>query len=76
MNPGDWAYQGFAEMNDSVGFDMAAYETHYGLSDADQKITAYGIAMDQLVERLRRNRVFEDLKMSPDFYVCRVEHNY
>lgn len=75
-NTGDWAYQGFAQMSDAVGFDDRAYERHYGMSDEDQKTSEYGIAMDALVERLRLSDAFDCLQKSAGFYTTRVEHNY
>jgi hypothetical protein len=76
QSTGAWAYQGFATMTDSVGFDDAAYQEHYGLSDEEQTTSAYGIAMDRLVQRLRESGVFECLRKAPDFYATRVEHIY
>jgi hypothetical protein len=75
-NTGDWAYQGFARMTDTVDFDDAAFQEHYGLSDEAQKTSVYGMAMDELVQRLRESGVFECLTKSPEFYATRVEHIY
>lgn len=75
-NTGDWAYQGFAEMTQKHGFDREAYERHYGMSDERQKTSAYGKAMDELLQRLKESDVFKDLKKTDDFYIIRVEHNY
>ncbi len=46
MNTGDWAYQGFADLND--GFDDDAYSRHYDLPAWRQKLSAYGRAMNRL----------------------------
>lgn len=73
---GGWAYQGFAKMNPSVGFDKDAYSLHYDLSDEEQKTSAYGKAMDELVIRLVDADAFNCLNLSPNFYVTRVEHLY
>jgi hypothetical protein len=75
-NPGDWAYQGFADMVESGGFDEAAYDEHWYMSDEKQKVSEYGRATDALLERLRKSGVFACLKTAPEFYAKRVEHNY
>ncbi|MGK7925601.1 MAG: hypothetical protein AB4290_10205 [Spirulina sp.] len=75
-NTGDWCYQGFAEMDDEVGFDLNAYNEHYNLNDEEQKNSEYGLAMDRLVEMLKCSDVFENLKTTEDFYAIRIEHNY
>jgi hypothetical protein len=75
-NTGDWAYEGFADMVESAGFDEDAYNKHWYLSDQDQKTSEYGTAMDALLQRLRTSGVFACLKTVPAFYATRVEHNY
>lgn len=75
-NTGDWAYQGFAEMTGKHGFDKEAYNRHYGMSDERQKTSAYGKAMDELLQKLKESNLFKDLKKTDDFYTIRVEHNY
>jgi len=75
-NTGDWAYQGFADMRGSDGFDYDAYSEHYDMSDEEQKTSAYGTAMDKLIEHLRMSNAFECLNTAPTFYARRVEHNY
>lgn len=75
-NPGDWQYQGFAAMSDSVGFDEAAYATHYDMTDEDQMNSEYGLVMDELVEKLKQSNAFDCLKQTDDFFVVRVEHDY
>jgi hypothetical protein len=75
-NTGDWEYEGFADMAESAGFDQDAYSRHWYMSDEDQKVSAYGLAMDALLDRLRAAGVFACLKTTPDFYATRVEHNY
>jgi hypothetical protein len=72
QNTGDWEYQGFAQMRDKDGF----YDRHYGMSDARQKTSAYGKAMDQLLERIAESGVLEKLKRTEDFQIRRVEHTY
>ena len=77
FNTGDWAYQGFSEMNESVGFDKHAYSNHYELlSDEEQKTSAYGKAMDELLIRLVDVNAFSCLNLSLNFYATRVEHLY
>ena len=73
---GDWRYQGFGRMTESVGFDEDAYSLHYGLSDEKQKTSMYGKAMDKLLKRLVTANAFAYLRLSPDFSAIRVEHNY
>ena len=75
-NTGDWQYQGFVKMTESVGFDEDAYDLHYNLSDDEQKTSAYGKAMDELLRRLTKANVFAFLRLSPSFYAIRVEHSY
>ena len=75
-NTGDWAYQGFAEMRTSNGFDNRAYNVHYNLNDEQQKMSAYGKAMNELVAKLIDANAFSCLKLSPNFYAIRVEHRY
>jgi hypothetical protein len=77
---GDWAYQGFSEFTDEVGFDEYAYSEHYDLGlagDTDDLLTsAYGRAMDSVLDMLMRDNAFACLKRTDDFFVSRVEHNY
>ena len=75
-NTGDWAYQGFATMEEENGFDHEAYNQHYDMSDEDQLKSEYGLAMDQLVTKLKESGIFKKLKCTDDFYAIRVEHNY
>ncbi len=75
-NTGDWQYQGFAEIDESVGFDSNAYNVHYDLADEEQLHSEYGIAMDKLVEMLKDSDAFQCLNTTDDFYITRVEHNY
>lgn len=75
-NTGDWAYQGFATMTDEVGFDDAAYAKHYDMSERAQRVSRYGRAMDELVARAKKDKIFASLKRAPGFRVFRVEHDY
>jgi Domain of unknown function (DUF4303) len=76
MNTGDWAYQGFADLNDSNGFDQAAYEEHYYLDEESQRMSTYGLAMDELIRSLIATGAFRHLQRSNDFDIRRVEHEY
>jgi hypothetical protein len=75
-NTGDWAYQGFATMTTGAGFDKRAYERHHGMDDDEQTVSAYGKAMDQLVEGLKKAGAFGCLRTTPTFRAMRVEHTY
>jgi hypothetical protein len=75
-NPGDWTYRAFAEMTEDEGFDEDAYGEHYDMDDEDQKNSAYGLAMDEVLERLNRLDAFSVLRRTEDFYATRVEHDY
>jgi len=73
---GDWAYQGFAEMKNKNGFDQQAYELHYKSEAIQQTTSEYGLAMDELVERIVRSNILNELNLTNDFYAIRVEHAY
>jgi hypothetical protein len=75
-NTGDWAYQGFADLNDSNGFDQAAYAEHYDLDADEQRVSAYGQAMDKLLRELTAIKAFDCLTQTPEFSISRVEHEY
>lgn len=75
-NTGNCDFQGFTYFRNEDGFDGQACAVHYDMSAEEQKVSDYGVAMDKLVERLRKSDVFACLKTSPDFYVNRVEHSY
>lgn len=80
MNTGDWAYQGFAIMEDKNGFDGGLYNDHYYKAgdspDGHAPNTKYAIAMTELVNRLRNSDAFEGLYRSDDFIVTWVDHDY
>lgn len=79
-NTGDWAYQGFADMEDQCGFDDDLYNDHYyAAMDSDNghaPDTEYAIAMTELIDRLRRSDAFDALKRTNDFVVSWVDHSY
>jgi hypothetical protein len=78
-NTGDWDYH-FASMDENVGFDDELYDDHYdeamGSDDGHAPHTDYAIAMTELVDRLRRSDIFRPLKMTDDFRVSWVDHDY
>lgn len=81
MSTGDWAYQGFARMGRENGFDEELYAKHYdiGFQDAGSPAlqdTEYAVAMDEVLELLKRRNAFVALRKTADFVVCRVEHEY
>ncbi len=73
LNPGDWAYTGFAILTTKVGFDNRAFDKHYELSDKRQKTSEYGRAMDKLIKNLVNSDVFSKLKTTKSFFVNRLE---
>lgn len=73
---GDWPYQGFAELEEGVGFDSSAYEEHYTLNSEEQKRSPYGLAMDELVARLIARKAFTPLNTVVGFRAYRAEHTY
>lgn len=79
-NTGDWEYQGFAKLSPENGFADDLYDDHYDLGlDGDENAlmsTAYAVAMDELLLRLREVNPFRALRTTPDFSTTRVEHNY
>ncbi|MCB9938472.1 MAG: hypothetical protein H6823_09540 [Planctomycetaceae bacterium] len=79
-NTGDWAYQGFADMEDDNGFDSELYNDHYYAAmdsdDGHTSHTEYALAMTELVDRLRLSDAFDNLKRTDDFVVSWVDHSY
>lgn len=79
-NTGDWAYQGFADLEDENGFDDDLYNDHYyeagEADDGHAPNTAYAVAMTELVDRLRGSDAFKPLILSDDFSVSWVDHDY
>jgi|GEM_PF-2925272 len=79
-NTGDWAYQGFANIEDENGFDSDLYNDHYYAAmksdDGHAPHTKYAIAMTELVDRLQRSDAFDSLKRTDDFSVTWVDHSY
>ncbi|OED61301.1 hypothetical protein A165_17710 [Vibrio tasmaniensis ZS-17] len=58
------------------GYDEAAYDEHYELSDDDQKLSEYGVAMQALLELVMYSDLFKRVNLSSDFYHRTQEHNY
>jgi len=77
-NPGDWAYQGFFEFDESMGFSFERYDEHYNMmdSEADRMKSVYWQAMHKLVQAIEDSKILEMLKLSEDFYVAVMDHNY
>ena len=79
-NTGDWAYQGFADLDNGNGFNSQFYNEHYyeamDSEDGHAPNTAYAIAMSSLIERLQHSDVFRVLKLTDDFTISWVEHSY
>ena len=75
-NTGDWAYRGFAELSDEVGFDMDSYDDHYDSDEEDQINSDYAKAMDEVIHLLKQSDFFNSIKKTLDFSIRRVEHTY
>lgn len=79
-NTGDWAYQGFAELDASTGFDADLYDAHYELASSSEEghapDSSYAQAMTTLISELGRADAFAPLKRSQDFVATWVDHNY
>ncbi|WP_442511308.1 hypothetical protein SH528x_002980 [Novipirellula sp. SH528] len=79
-NTGDWAYQGFADLDRECGFDHELYNAHYHAAmeagDGHAPQTDYAIAINELVARLQRSDAFDKLKRTDDFAVTWVDHTY
>jgi hypothetical protein len=73
-NSGDWDYQGFARLTDENGFDAAAYQEHCAMAYAEQSVSPYSRAMDELIRRLELANAFSVLRRTSDFRARRVEH--
>jgi hypothetical protein len=79
-NTGDWKYQGFFHMEDFHGFDGNLYDEHYDLAgssvDGRSPDSDYSKAMSALVSALEKENAFAELKLSDDFVVTWMDHNY
>jgi hypothetical protein len=76
FRPGDWPYQGFAQLGDE-SLD-ALHEQHYDLGDAEQSTSDYALAMRGLITALRTNVdvVFASLRRGPEFRIFHAAHDY
>ncbi len=75
-NIGDWSNRYAIALYGMSGYDEAAYDEHYELSDDDQKLSEYGVAMHTLLELITSSELFKRVNLSSDFYHCTQEHNY
>ncbi|MEZ8720980.1 hypothetical protein AB6D66_07895 [Vibrio pomeroyi] len=75
-NIGDWSNRYAIALYGMSGYDEAAYDEHYELSDDDQKLSEYGVAMHTLLELITSSDLFKRVNLSSDFYHCTQEHNY
>jgi hypothetical protein len=75
-NIGDWSNRYAIALCGMSGYDEAAYDEHYELSDDDQKLSEYGVAMHTLLELITSSDLFKRVNLSSDFYHCTQEHNY
>ncbi|MDF4593073.1 hypothetical protein P3470_23470 [Vibrio parahaemolyticus] len=75
-NIGDWSNRYAIALYGMSGYDEAAYDEHYELSDDDQKLSEYGVAMHTLLELIMSSDLFKRVNLSSDFYHCTQELNY
>ncbi|WP_141709987.1 hypothetical protein [Vibrio tasmaniensis] len=75
-NIGDWSNRYAIALYGMSGYDEAAYDEHYELSDDDQKLSEYGVAMQALLELVMYSDLFKRVNLSSDFYHRTQEHNY
>ena len=81
MNTGDWAYQGFFDLEEDHGFVPTLYSDHYHIGPLSmgplrQRFTRYSRAMRRLIRGIQKSRVLEKLKRTQDFVVFLAEHEY
>ncbi|GAA5511173.1 hypothetical protein [Novipirellula caenicola] len=76
-NTGDWAYQGFSQLDDKFGFDIDLYNDHYyDAMDSDSSNSEYARSMTLLVDRLKNTNAFDALRRTKDFNATWVDHTY
>lgn len=75
-NIGDWSTQYAIALYGMSGYDEAAYCLHYELGDEEQKVSEYGVAMQELLKIIMSSDLFKLVTLSPDFYSCTQEHSY
>ena len=71
IDPGEWAYRGFANLQDSGGFDNKAYEEYCETSDEERKSTPYALSIDKLVDELILKDAFLIIRRTDNFFVNR-----
>ncbi len=75
-NTGDWAYQGFGEIN-YVG-TRSMYDEHYGMSDGEQENSEYNQLVKDLLQKIEQNKkeLFAPLNLTNDFRLINAKHIY
>jgi hypothetical protein len=71
LDPGEWAYRGFANLRDSGGFDDRAYKEYCEASDEERQSTPYALSIDKLVHELISKDAFLILKRTNNFFANR-----
>lgn len=71
LDPGEWAYKGFATLRDSGGFDDRAYKEYCEASDEERQSTPYALSIDKLVHELISKDAFLILKRTNKFLANR-----
>lgn len=71
-NTGDWAYQGFARLNSSPGYNVSLYKKFYnlgfrGATEQELKSTKYYIAMCKIMKVLEESEAFKRIPRTSDF---------
>ncbi|TGK36015.1 ankyrin repeat domain-containing protein [Leptospira gomenensis] len=70
----DWKYEGFAEFDESSGFDFPLWKEHYD-SMGDEN-SEYTIAMKEVIEGLHRTNAFDCLNRAANFETKTIDHSY
>jgi hypothetical protein len=76
MNTGDWAYQGFFDLDEGSGFCHDLYDEHYDANAETSTTTEYSRTMAELLKRIQNSGVLLRMKTTDDFVAIVVEHNY
>jgi hypothetical protein len=66
MNAADWEYHGFADLEDSGGFNQCKYGDRINIQEG---ISSYRLAMQNLIAGLIGKDAFADLRTTDDFFV-------
>jgi hypothetical protein len=72
FNTGDWSYQGFANLNNSPGYNARLYNKFYNLgffggSEQELQSTAYYKAMAKLMHSIEQTETFKRMPKTVDF---------